>query len=313
MSNKKENRNGAAAAADMDAEMQAELEGRDTGTQVVPAQGGGEVAAFQAQGITLRYSFVLVGNGKSMWKTDEGRKPNEGDLYLRKSKEVNYLVGECGSGPDKGVAGIIVAPLQIGWKESPKGDFNPLNPQPPRRFWTKKDLVEAGLSDVPKQVGTYKDSGNPIMKADAAPFCYLRMLMRLPEDFPGMDFQVFKVGGALYTPVVIEFDRGNFVNRRGTGISQVISNWRERAMLQHSGEEGYEFSPVGQMCRVRTAIETSRATGFTFTSMTVGAELRDGRLFTFTDDERADYDRIVRGLSEATVDASEVDDGNGEF
>ena len=128
-----------------------------------------------------------------------------------------------------------------------------------------------------------------------------------------MDFQVFKVGGALYTPVVIEFDRGNFVNRRGTGISQVISNWRERAMLQHSGEEGYEFSPVGQMCRVRTAIETSRATGFTFTSMTVGAELRDGKLFTFTDDERADYDRIVRGLSEATVDASEVDDGNGEF
>ena len=309
MSSKKETKKGGVDQASVENEMKAELEGADTGTQVVPAQAGGEVATYQAQGITLRYSFVLVGNGKSMWKTDEGRKPNEGDLYLRKSKEVNYLVGECGSGNDKGIAGIIMAPLQIGWKENPKGDFDPLNPKPPRRFWTKKELAEAGLSDVPKQVGTYKDSGNPIMKADAAPFCYLKILMRLPEDFPGMDFQVFKIGDALYTPVVIEFDRGNFLNRRGTGISQVISNWRERAMLQHSGEEGYEFTPVGQMCRVRTSLETSKATGFTFTSVTMGAELRDGKLFTFTEAEQADYDRIVKGLSEATVGEGDVDSG----
>lgn len=309
MSSKKETKKGGVDQASVENEMKAELEGTDTGTQVVPAQAGGEVATYQAQGITLRYSFVLVGNGKSMWKTDEGRKPNEGDLYLRKSKEVNYLVGECGSGNDKGVAGIIMAPLQVGWKENPKGDFDPLNPKPPRRFWTKKELTEAGLSDVPKQVGTYKDSGNPIMKADAAPFCYLKILMRLPEDFPGMDFQVFKIGDALYTPVVIEFDRGNFLNRRGTGISQVISNWRERAMLQHSGEEGYEFTPVGQMCRVRTSLETSKATGFTFTSLTMGAELRNGKLFTFTEAEQADYDRIVKGLSEATVGEGDVDSG----
>lgn len=307
--NKKDTKKGGVDQASVENEMKAELEGKDTGTQVVPAQAGGEVATYQAQGITLRYSFVLVGNGKSMWKTDEGRKPNEGDLYLRKSKEVNYLVGECGAGSDKGIAGIIMAPLQIGWKENPKGDFDPLNPHPPRRFWTKKELTEAGLSDVPKQVGTYKDSGNPIMKADAAPFCYLKILMRLPEDFPGMDFQVFKIGDALYTPVVIEFDRGNFLNRRGTGISQVISNWRERAMLQHSGEEGYEFTPVGQMCRVRTSLETSKATGFTFTSLTMGAELRDGKLFTFTEAEQADYDRIVKGLSEATVGEGDVDSG----
>jgi hypothetical protein len=67
------------------------------------------------------------------------------------------------------------------------------------------------------------------------------------------------------------------------------------------------------MCRVRTALETSKATGFTFTSMTMGAELRDGKLFTFSKEERDDYERIVKGLSEASVDASEVDDGNDEF
>lgn len=299
-----------AGVAEVDAEMMASLKGEEAApstTAVAPVQSGGDITTFTAGAANLKFAYVLVGKGKQQWKTDGVNPPRENCFYLYKDKLTSFLVGEGGTGAANGIVGIALS-ADVGWKENPKGAYNPAKPVMPRRFWTLDDVHKAGLSEIPQQVGTYPESGKPIMKAEVQPMCYLRILLQLPDDFTSMDFRAFKIGDHLYTPAVVEFDKGNFSNAAGTGISQVIATWKERAEFAASrrGEKDYVFTLAGQVCHITATTGTSRATGFQFSQLGFEAALRDGKLFEFTKEEKDDFARVERLLKPATVSASDI-------
>jgi len=300
-----------AGVAEVDAEMMASLKGEDTGAAATPTAvattGSTDISTFTAGAANLKFAYVLVGKGKQQWKVDGVNGPRENCFYLYKDKQTSFLVGEGGTGAANGITGIALS-ADVGWKENPKGAYNPAKPVMPRRFWTLDDVHKAGLSEVPQQVGTYPESGQPIMKAEVQPMCYLRMLLQLPDDFTSMDFRAFKIGNHLYTPALVEFDKGNFVNRAGTGISQVIATWKERAEFAASqkGDKEYKFSLAGQVCHITATTGTSKATGFQFSQLGFEAALRDGKLFAFTEEEKSDFARVEKLMKPATVSVDDI-------
>ena len=295
-------------AGTIDAEMLATLKGEEAPKvdTTVATTGGTDVTTFTAGAAQFKFAYVLVGKGKQTWKVDGVNGPRENCFYLYKDKMTSFLVGEGGAGTVNGIIGIALS-ADVGWKENPSTPYNPAKPVMPRRFWTLDAVHQAGLSEIPKQVGTYPESGKPIMKAEVQPMCYLRMLLQLPDDFMSMDFRAFKIGDHLYTPAVIEFDKGNFMNSAGTGISQVIATWKERAEFQHRTEKGYKFSLSGQVCHITAATGTSRATGFQFSQLGFEAAIRDGKLFAFTEDEVKDFERVLSLLKPTEITADQIE------
>lgn len=292
--------------AEVDAEMMASLKGEEAApTTAVATTQGMDITMFTAGAAQFKFAYVLVGKGKQTWKTDGVNPPRENCFYLYKDKMTSYLVGEGGTGVGNGIIGIALS-ADIGWKENPKGAYNPAKPVAPRRFWTLDDVHKAGLSEIPKQTGTYPESGRPIMKADVQPMCYLRMLLQLPDDFSSMDFRALKIGEHLYTPAIIEFDKGNCLNSSGTGICQVVATWKERAEFVHRAEKGYVFELTGQVCHITATTGTSRATGFQFSQLGFEAAIRDGKLFSFTDEEKKDFERVMALLKPASVTVDQI-------
>ena len=306
---KNENKQG---VAEVDAEMMASLKGEDAPTAetttIATTQAGGDITTFTAGAAQFKFAYILVGKGKQQWKTDGVNPPRENCFYLYKDKLNSFLVGEGGPGAGNGIIGIALS-ADVGWKENPKTPYNPAKPVMPRRFWTLDDVHKAGLSEVPQQVGTYPESGKPIMKADVQPMCYRRMLLQLPDDFTSMDFRALKIGDHLYTPALIEFDKGNFINAAGTGISQVLATWKERAEFAASrrGEKDYKFTLIGQVCHITATTGTSRATGFQFSQLGFEAAIRDGKLFTFTEEEKKDFDRVKALMNPANITADQIE------
>jgi hypothetical protein len=294
--------------AEVDAEMMEAISGNEApSTTAVATTDATDITTFTAAAANIKFSYVLVGKGKQTWKVDGVNGPRENCFYLFKDKSTSFLVGEGGAGQAAGVIGIALS-ADVGWKENPKGPYNPSKPVAPRRFWSLKDVHEAGLSEVPQQVGTYPESGRPIMKAEVQPMCHLRMLLQLPDDFTSMDFRAFRIGEHMYTPVIIEFDKGNFMNAAGNGISQVLATWKERAEFAAArrGEKGYKFNMVGQVCHITCTTGVSRATGFQFSQLNFEAALRDGKLYTFTPEEKADFERVEELLHPSTVTVDEI-------
>lgn len=285
----------------VDAKALADVNGTTT---AVATTGTTAVTTFEAKGMALAYSYVvLMKGGNPEWKdASTGQPPVKGDFYVRKSAGNAYHLGTAGQGQDKGFVGILIGDNRIGWRENVKTPYNPAQKVVPRRFWTQDEIVQAGLNPIVDPNKKLKDN-------DVSPILSIGMLARLPDDFMSMEYQTFKVGGHLYTPVRVEFSGYDVQNFSGTGVTQVLNSWKERALLQHRADKDYEFSFAGQMCHVYSTAQLSRG-GMTYTSMHLEGAIRDGKLFEYDEEERADLDRVLESLKSATITEDQIaDDG----
>ncbi|MCF0230711.1 MAG: hypothetical protein HUJ63_00190 [Enterococcus sp.] len=287
--------------------------------ELVPAAETSVSAEVRVQGVRMDFPFARIGQGMSQWRTPETRngKPEEGAWYVGKTKDQNYKIGE--SGKDGGLYGIILD-VVYGYKE--ERPYNPGNTTPPRRWIvagtnpdggrvTEADALEAaakeGFSLALRETGeVWPDTGRPKMRANLSKFCYLMMLVPVPDTFTSDEFRVYPIGDKLYTTVRYEFDKQYFKQ-----FDSIMANIKSRAEFANRGNKDYKFSVNGMVGHLYT-FETTNKGGIQYTSHAFEKALRDGKPWEFTADEKADFAKFLMAASEsaASVDSAE---GDSEF
>lgn len=285
-------------------------------------------------GVRLEFPFIRVGQGMSQWKAG-GKKPVIGGFYIGKNKDSNILVADMGK--DAGITGIVLQKVD-GFKEERKWQAGMGAP----KRWviagtkedgtpvTEQDCLEAaakeGYSLAPKATGEiWPDSGRPIMRANLSRFCYLCMLVPLPDDFDSDEFRVYPIGDKLYTTARYEFDKqyfksmdsiiGNIRSRAEFSFRQAQKNLLAEGKIDKAAHDaaiaGYEWSVNGLAVHLYSSEMQSRS-GVDYVGVSFEKALRDGRPFEFTPSEKEDFMRFLASVKEgmATVDDA---DGDGEF
>ena len=292
-------------------------------------------AEVQVQGVQLDFPFIRIGQGMSQWRTPETRngKPEEGAFYVGKTKESNVKIAEAGK--DGGVYGIILEKLD-GFKED--RPYSPGASVAPRRWvvgqpdadgnpMTEEACLAAaageGLSLVPKDTGeVWPDSGRPKMRANLGKFCYLYMLVPVPETLESDDLRVYPIGDRLYTTARMEFDKQYF-----KALDQTLGNIKSRAdfafmqeqkKLLREGKidaEGYKqaiaahrWTVNGLVCHVYS-FEATNKSGITFTSHAFERATRDGKPWEFTPEEKADFTSFLMSVKAGAVSMDDMDGG----
>lgn len=308
--------------------------------EVVDAMGGGEVvpaattavAAAQVQGVQLDFPFIRLGQGMSTWKTNEGKKPQIGCFYVGRNKESNVLIAE--EGKEHGFTGILLDVVQ-GFKERRKWQAGMGAPQRWIVAGTKEDgtpvtqadalaaAAKEGFSLELRETGeVWPDSGRPILAANLDRFCYVLMLVQVPDTFESDDFRLVPIGDHLYTTARYEFDKQYWKS-----VMAVLGNIEARAKFAFTQEQkkllqggktdkdqyekalaGYRWSVHGLAAHIYSAQATSRS-GVEYTSPFFERALRDGKPWEFTPAEKADFLSFcmsvkagVEGLDEAEPD-----------
>lgn len=248
-------------------------------------------------GVSLRFPFVRVGQAMSQWRVN-GKAPVVGDFYIGKDKQVNVHLAEMGQ--DAGLNVILLDVVPGIMEDKPfTGAANP-----PQR-WTGPDAeaeaAKAGFTLTPVPTGeVWADSGRPKMRANASRFCYLQMLVPVPEDFDAVDFQVFPIGEKLYTPARIEFSKGAF-----KGLAEVIGNIERMEKFRNRKVEGYEFSWRGKVCHVYTVEAQSRQTGAMYPLLKFSLAMDGGRTVELAGEEKDDFIAFLSSVTSTTVDIGE--------
>ena len=289
--------------------------------EVVDAMGGGEVvpaattavAAAQVQGVQLDFPFVRLGQGMSTWKTSEGRKPQIGCFYVGRNKESNVLVAE--EGREHGFTGILLDVVQ-GFKERRKWQAGMGAPRRWIAAGTKEDgtpvtqadalaaAAKEGFSLELRETGeVWPDTGRPVLAANLDRFCYVLMLVQVPDTFESDDFRLVPIGDHLYTTARYEFDKQYWKS-----VMSVLGNIEARAKFAHRAEKDFKFSVNGLAAHIYSAQATSRS-GVEYTSPFFERALRGGKPWEFTPAEKADFLSFcmsvkagVEGLDEAEPD-----------
>lgn len=295
-------------------DQQAQTSGQE---DVVEAKGGAVAvkettavsAEVQVQGASLEFPFIRLAQGMSQWKAG-GKKPVPGNWYIGKNKDSNVCIAE--GGKDAGIYGIILGAV-MGFKE--ERSYQPGNSTPPKRWIvagkkedgspvTEADMLEAaakeGYSLVPKETGEFwQDTGRPKMRANLGRFCYLMMLVPLPEDFESDEFRLVPIGDRLYTTARFEYDKQYFKQMDG-----ILSNIRSRAEFAHRNEKDYKFTLEGLVGHIYSCEATSKS-GVEYTSHTFEKATRNGKPWEFTEAEKAD---LVKFLMNAKATVANVND-----
>ena len=248
-------------------------------------------------GVSLRFPFVRVGQAMSQWRCN-GKAPIVGDFYIGKDKQINVHLAEMGQ--DAGLNVILLDVVPGVMEDKPfTGAANP-----PQRWVgpnAEAEAAEAGFSLTPVPTGeVWPDSGRPKMRANASRFCYLQMLVPVPEDFDAVDFQVFPIGEKLYTPARIEFSKGAFKS-----LSEVIGNIERMEKFRNRKVEGYEFSWRGKVCHVYTAEAVSKQTGATYPLLKFSLAMNGGKTVELDTQEREDFTMFLASVTSTTVDIGE--------
>ena len=322
--------------------MKKETQSNQDHEEVVDAKAGAvatvETGAMSTQvavsGVRLEFPFIRIGQGMSQWKAG-GRKPIIGGLYLSKNKDNNVLIADMGK--EAGITGIVLQKVD-GFKEERKWQAGMGAP----KRWvvaglkedgapvTEKDCLEAaakeGYSLAPKATGeVWPDSDRPIMRANLGRFCYLCMLVPLPEDCDSDEFRVYPIGDRLYTTARYEFDKQYFKS-----MDSIVGNIQSRAEFSFRQEQrkllaagkidkaaydkaiaGYKWSINGLAVHIYSSEMQSRG-GTDYVGVAFEKALRDGKPFEFTPQEKEDFTQFLLSVKEgsATVDDA---DGDGEF
>lgn len=279
----------------------------------VAVAGANVPAEVQVSGVQLEFPFIRLGQGMSQWKAG-GKKPVPGSWYVGKNKENNVLV--AGMGKEDGVYGIVLQKIE-GFKEERKWQAGMGAP----RRWivsglkedgspvTEADALEAaakeGFSLAPRPTGeVWPDSGRPKMRANLSRFCYLCMLVPLPEDFDSDEYRVYPIGDRLYTTARYEFDRQYYKQ-----MTAVLDNIKARATFANRHVEGYKWSVNGLVAHLYSSEATNRD-GIEYIACNFEKALRDGKPWEFTPEEKADFTKFLMSVQagSASIDDAESDE-----
>lgn len=285
-------------------------------TTVATVETGAVSADVAVQGVQLDFPFVRIGQGMSQWRTPETKngKPEEGAFYVGKTKDSNFKIGEAGK--DGGLYGIILD-IVYGYKE--ERVYQPGNTTPPKRWvvaglkddgtpMTDKDALEAaakeGFSLAAKPTGeVWPDTGRPKMRANLGRFCYLMMLVPVPETFSSDEFRVYPIGDRLYTTVRFEFDRQYFKQ-----FDSIMANIKSRAEFANRNNKEYKFSANGLVGHLYSSDATNKQ-GISYTTHAFEKALRDGKPWEFTKEEKDDFVKFLMSVKAGMANVDDVDAG----
>lgn len=306
-------------------------------TQVATVETTAVSTEVQVQGVQLDFPFIRIGQGMSQWRTSETKngKPEEGAFYVGRSKDQNVKIAE--SGKDGGIYGIILDKVD-GFKED--RPYTPGNNAAPRRWivgqqdadgkpMTEEACLTAaaaeGFSLAPRPTGeVWSDTGRPKMRANLGRFCYLLMLVPVPDTLESDDLRVYPIGDRLYTTARMEFDRQYF-----KALDQTLGNIKARADFAYMqeqkkllrekkvDEEGYKkaiashrWSVNGLVCHIYSCEATNKQ-GIAYTAHAFERAMRDGKPWEFTKEEKEDFTKFLMSVK---AGAASVDDvGDEEF
>lgn len=291
------------------------VDAMNDGTAVAVAQPAAVAAQVAVQGAQLEFPFIRLGQGMSTWKTVEGKKPAIGSFYIGKNKENNVLIAE--EGKDAGLNGILLDVVQ-GFKErrkwaagvgapkrwivgTPKEDGTPS---------TEADVLakaaEEGYSLQLRETGeVWPDTGRPKMAANLDRFCYVLMLVPVPDTFESDEFRLVPIGDRLYTTARYEFDKQYYKS-----VTSVLQNIESRARFAHRHEKDYKFSVNGMVVHIYSATMTNRD-GVEYIGPSFERALRDGKPWEFTNEEKSDFAQFLMSAKAGYASVDDVD--GGEF
>lgn len=264
------------------------------------------------QGVNLEFPFIRLGQGMSQWKAG-GKKPVLGAFYIGKNRDNNVMVAEMGK--DAGIYGIVLQKVE-GFKEERKWQAGMGAPKRWLVAGTKEDgtpvteadclnaAAEEGFSLAPKPTGdVWPDSGRPILRANLSRFCYLMMLVPLPDDFDSDEYSVFPIGDKLYTTARYEFDRQYYKQ-----MSSILNNIKSRAEFaaRREGKTDFIWSINGLVVHLYSTEATNRQ-GIEYITPMFEKALRDGKPWEFTADEKKDFVTFL-SMVNATVTTLDSDD-----
>lgn len=300
------------------------MSNKNTNEEIADARAGAVVAAettamsaeVAVQGVQLDFPFIRLAQGMSQWKSN-GKAPVKGDFYIGRNKDNNVRIAD--GGKSGGIYGIILQKVD-GFKAEKK--YDPADKTPPRRWIigshkddgtqsTEADCLEAAASEgyslAPRPTGdVWPDSGRPVMRANLGRFCYLCMLVPLPDDFDSDEFRLYKIGDHLYTTARYEFDKQYFKQ-----MDSILANIKSRAEFAHRAEKDYKFDVNGMVCHLYSAETTSRG-GIEYVAPYFEKALRDGRPWEFTAEEKEDFVRFMMSVKAGVADIGEAA-GDSEF
>ena len=303
-------------------------------TQVATVESTAVSTEVQVQGVQLDFPFIRIGQGMSQWRTPETKngKPEEGAFYVGKSKDLNVKIAEAGK--DGGVYGIILQKVD-GFKED--RPYSPGNNAAPRRWIIGQQDADGkpmseeacltaaaaeGFSLALKPTGeVWPDTGRPKMRANLGRFCYLLMLVPVPDTLESDDLRVYAIGDRLYTTARMEFDRQYF-----KALDQTLGNIKSRADFAFMQEqkkllregrldaEGYKkalaehvWSVNGLVCHIYSTEATNKQ-GIQYTTHAFERAMRDGKPWEFTDEEKADFTAFLMSVKAGSASVDDVED-----
>jgi len=307
-------------------------------TQVATVETTAVSTDVQVQGVQLDLPFIRIGQGMSQWRTTETKngKPEEGAFYVGRSKDQNVKIAE--SGKDGGIYGIILDKVD-GFKED--RPYTPGTVAAPRRWIVGQQDADGkpmseeacltaaaaeGFSLALKPTGeVWPDTGRPKMRANLGRFCYLLMLVPVPETLESDDLRVYPIGDRLYTTARMEFDKQYFKS-----LDQTLGNIKSRADFAFMQEQkkllrdgkidtegykqaiaGHRWSVNGLVCHIYSCEATNKQ-GITYTTHAFERALRDGKPWEFTEEEKADFTAFLMSVKAGAASMDTVE-GDSEF
>lgn len=284
-------------------------------TAVVEAQPTAVSVEVAVQGVQLEFPFIRLGQGMSTWKTVDGKKPAIGSFYLGKNKESNILL--AGEGRDAGFNGILLEVVQ-GFKErrkwaagmgapkrwivgAPKEDGTPAT-----EAETLEKAAAEGYSLQLRETGeVWPDTGRPKLAANLDRFCYVMMLVPVPDDFESDEFRLVPIGDHLYTTARYEFEKQYY-----KAMASVLLNIKSRAEFAHRGEKDYKFSVNGMGVHIYSTAMKNRE-GVEYVGPAFERALRGGKPWEFTPAEKEDFMKFLMSVKAGYASVDDVD--SGEF
>lgn len=256
------------------------------------------------QGVSLRFPFMRVGQMLSQWRVS-GKKPEEGAFYLGKDKSNNVMI--AGAGRENGITAILLDVVNGIMEDKPfTGAANP-----PKRWVgpdAEKEAAKEGITLTPQATDkVWPDTGRPIMRANGAPFCYLQMLVPVPEDAleTMMDYQMFPIGDKLYTPARIEFSKQAY-----RMLADVTGNIERMETFRNRKNADFKFTWSGKIIRLFTETAISKQTGAEYPILKFSLAVEGGKAVEFTEDEKKDFLMFLASIKEtvASVNDTEASD-----
>lgn len=278
---------------------------QETGTaaEVATTDTNAVSAQTNVKGISLRFPFARVGQALSQWRCD-GKPPTMGAFYIGKDKSTNVFLAN--GGRTEGINAILLDVVPGIMEDKPfTGNANP-----PKR-WVGATCVEdaaaEGFSLELKETGeVWPDTKRPRLRANASRFCYLQMLVPVPEDFDSVDFQMFPIGDKLYTPARVEYSKGAFKS-----LAEVIGNIQRMETFHHRKESGYKFTWCGKVVHVFTEDAVSKQTGATYPILRFGLAMENGKSVELANEAKEDFVGFLAAVKDTVADVNDAE--NSEF